>query len=284
MQPNTRIFLDGGDPNETRQADIVFKGVGFRGIEGQTTNPSLIVKNLSGRLGGRKLTQHEALSEYRRVVEEMARVTSGPVSIQVIADAETPAEAMLAQARERIHWIPNAAIKFPVTKAGLAAASVFCHEGQVNMTLTFSQSQAAAVYEATRGATHPVYVSPFVGRLDDKGEYGMDVIANILSMYRGGDGHVAVLTASIRSMDHLYAAIAIGSDIATIPYGIAAEWAASGCALPAPGWQADRKGLAPIPYRTEISLGAPWESYDISHPLTDAGMVRFWSDWHSIIA
>ncbi len=101
------------------------------------------------------------------------------------------------------------------------------------MTLCFSQAQAAAVYAATRGAKKgEVFVSPFIGRLDDRGENGMDLIANILKMYGKGDGHVEVLTASVRTLDHLLCAIKLGSDIITAPLAVLKEWKEKGLPMP----------------------------------------------------
>src|SRR5260370_28219150 len=88
---------------------------------------------------------------------------------------------------------------------------------RVNMTLCFSQEQAAAVYAATKGSKEPVYVSPFVGRLDDRGEDGIDLVKNIKTMHRNGDGHVHVLAASIRHLDHLLSSFALDVDLVTIP-------------------------------------------------------------------
>ncbi len=95
-------------------------------------------------------------------------------------------------------WIPNAHVKFPTSREGLEAAGRAVKEGlRVNMTLCFTQEQAAAVYSATAGAKKgDVFISPFIGRLDDRGENGMDLIENIQKMYGTGDGHVEVLTAS----------------------------------------------------------------------------------------
>src|ERR1700720_975709 len=101
------------------------------------------------------------------------------VSIEVFADLNTMAEEMLAQGQEMYSWIPNAYIKYPCTHEGLRAAQTSVQKNiRVNITLCFSQEQAAAVYAATRGSKQPVYVSPFVGRLDDHGEDGMDLIRN----------------------------------------------------------------------------------------------------------
>jgi transaldolase len=116
----------------------------------------------------------------------------------------TPAEQMFAQAQDMFTWIPNAYIKYPGTHEGLRAAHRSVEQGmRVNITLCFSQEQAAAVYAATKGTKEPAYVSPFVGRLDDRGENGMDLLKNIKQMYAEGDGHVSVLGASIRTVPQL---------------------------------------------------------------------------------
>jgi transaldolase len=101
------------------------------------------------------------------------------------------------------------------------------------MTLCFSQEQAAAVYAATRGSKEPAYRSPFIGRLDDHGDNGLDLVRNIKRMYTGGDGHVFVLAASIRHLDHLLGSFAIGAELATAPGKVWEEWATAG--FPEPG-------------------------------------------------
>jgi transaldolase len=281
MVNKTRLFLDGGDPAETVTVNAVLKDAGLTGLDGQTTNPSLIAKNLGAKAGGgRKLTAVEAYAEYRRIVTEMSAVVAGPVSIQVICDETTPAEDILAMARERLTWIPNAMIKFPCIPEGLKAASVFCHEGPVNMTLVFSQDQAAAVYSATRGAEHPVVVSPFVGRLDDKGQDGMSLIANILCMYEKGDGHVSVLSASVRTMDHFKQALKLGSDIMTVPASVYTMWKEAGFPVPDEAYAYPAGALTAIPY-AELPLDRPFAEYPLHHELTDAGLKKFLSDWHT---
>src|SRR5262249_40464817 len=200
-KPKTRILVDGGDPDETLR---VKKLLGF--VDGQTTNPSLIAKNpeIQERIAsGHSLTSQEEKDEYRKIVQTISPlVGDAGVSIEVFADLDTSAEGMLAQGEEMFSWIPNAYIKYPCTHEGLKAAEMSVRRGlRVNMTLCFSQEQAAAVYAATKGTKAPVYVSPFVGRLDDRGENGIDLIKNIKTMYRNRDGHVHVLSASIRSLD-----------------------------------------------------------------------------------
>jgi transaldolase len=279
----TRIFLDGGDPEETRK---LINLLGF--LDGQTTNPTLIAKNPEARARlqkGEKFSAGEILDFYRNVVTTISGlIPGGSVSVEVYADAATTAETMLRQGKEMYSWIPNAHVKFPTSREGLRAAELAVGDGmRANMTLCFSQEQAAAVYAATRGARKgQVYVSPFIGRLDDRGENGMDVIANIIRMYRDGDGHVEVLTASVRSLDHFLYALRLGSDIITAPYESLKAWGARGMPIPGPEFTYDAKGLRPIPYRA-IDLTKKLQDYDISHELTDKGMERFSLDWNALI-
>lgn len=279
----TKIFLDSGDPEETKRIKAL---LGF--LDGQTTNPTLVTRNpeLKARIdAGEKLTKEEANNFYRQVVTDVSALVPDSVSIEVYADASTIAEDMLSQAREMWKWVDNAHIKFPTTAAGLTAAEQFVSEGgRVNMTLVFTQEQAAAVYAATRGAKKgDVYVSPFIGRLDDLGQNGMDLIANILKMYKSGDGHVEVLTASVRSMEHFLATLKLGSDIITSPAKFIEAWVAGGAEVPGEDFVYAPDGLAPIAYK-ELDLDQDWKSFDISHPLTDKGVERFAADWQAIVA
>lgn len=279
----TRIFLDGGNPAETKE---VIKKLGF--LDGQTTNPTLISRNPNARERieqSDKFSESEILGFYHGVVTTLCSLMpEGSVSVEVYADAATQADAMLRQAKEMFSWIRNAHVKFPTTREGLKAAERAVQAGmRVNMTLCFSQEQAAAVYAATRGAKKgQVFVSPFVGRLDSRGENGMDVVANILRMYAQGDGHVEVLTASVRSMDHFLQAIKLGSDIVTVPYDILITWAKDGKPIPDDTFIYDAKSLSSIPYR-EIALTQKWQDYDIRHDLTIKGMEMFSADWNALI-
>jgi len=294
MEFPSRIFIDGGDPAETREADAMLKNAGYHGLDGQTTNPTLIAKRLAAKYQTPNSThqttisEREALAFYRQTVEEMSRIIpNGTVSLQVIGDPATVTiEEMVSQARERITWIPNGIIKFPCTQTGLAAAEIFCKEGPVNMTLAFSQEQAAAVYVATRAhhTEKEVYISPFVGRLDDRGEKGMDVVANILAMYRAfGDGHVKVLTASVRNVNHILSALWLKSDIVTIPFHVFTEWAEGGFPQPPADFIYDVPGLTAIPYK-ELNVEQEWKTYNLYHDLTAAGLARFWNDWKAIVS
>jgi transaldolase len=287
VKPATKILVDGGDPEETLRIKNL---LGF--VDGQTTNPTFVAKNpdLQRRISsGRKLTPQQQDDEYRKIVRQISPlVGAAGVSIEVYADFDTKAEQMLAQGVAMFGWIPNAYVKYPCLPEGLRAARMSVERGiRVNMTLCFSQDQAAAVYAATRGAQEPVYVSPFVGRLDDRGEDGMSLVANIKKMYAGGDGHVHVLAASFRKVDHLLQTFVLKAELATSPAKVLEEWAAAGMPLPDENFYykaiaADGKVLRGIPYK-ELDLNASWDSFDLHHELTDIGIKRFVSDYKSTL-
>ena len=286
-KPKTKILVDGGDPDETLK---VKKLLGF--VDGQTTNPSLIAKNpeIQQRIAsGHSLTSQEEKDEYRKIVQAISPlVGDAGVSIEVFADLDTTAEDMLAQGNEMFSWIPNAYIKYPCTHEGLRAAQMSVpHQIRVNMTLCFSQEQAAAVYAATKGSKEPVYVSPFVGRLDDRGENGIDLVKNIKAMYRNGDGHVHVLAASIRHLDHLLASFALDAELVTVPAKVIEKWAASDFPMPDQNFTykavgASGQSLKPIPYK-ELDLSLRWQSFDIANELTTKGIQKFVADYRSTL-
>lgn len=286
----SKIFIDGGDPAETKQAKQL---LGF--VNGQTTNPTLIAKNpemTAAIARGEKFTQEKAYENYKKIVTEISTIVEWSVSIETYSDAVTTADEMLDQSKEMYSWIPNAWIKFPTTTEGLKAASRAVSQGmRVNMTLCFSQEQAAAVYAATlrpeniRGsgqAKGQVFVSPFVGRLDDRGEDGMQLIANILKMYEKGDGHVMTLTASVRTLDHLLYALQLKSPIITLPFKVFKQWADVNFLLPDSSWKYNPGNLKPIAYQ-EIDLNKSCDAYNIKHELTDIGIEKFSADWNSLV-
>lgn len=281
-RPRTRLLVDGGDPQETRQ----IKGrLGF--VDGQTTNPTLIANNPEIKkliASGHRLSEKEQLDEYRKIVREISPlVGSAGVSIEVFSDRSTKADQMFAQGKEMFSWIPNAYIKYPCTREGLRAAQMSVKQGlRVNLTLCFSQQQVAAVYGATQGTREPAYVSPFVGRLDDIGQNGMDLIKNARRMLDKGDGHLLILSASIRSVEHLLYAIQLDSDLATVPGKILTAWADRGAPLPDANFHYESKGT-PIPYE-ELDLSQPWEKFDLHHDLTDKGIDKFTADYRKTIA
>ncbi len=273
-----KIFLDSGDPAETEEA---LKLLGS--LDGQTTNPSLVAKN--PETAGKKFSNSELLEFYKGIVQKVSSlIPQGSVSIEVYADANTSAQEMLTQAREFWQWIPNAHIKYPTTTEGLKAAEISIKEGmRVNMTLVFNQTQAAAVYAATKGAKKgDVFVSPFVGRLDDRGEDGMDLIKNIIEMYKSGDGHVEVLSASIRSLEHTVKTIELGADIITAPLKAYKVWVEAGKPVASSMNQATSGQLKPIEYE-EIDLNKSWQEYNVQHDLTDKGLQKFAEDWDGLI-
>lgn len=279
----TKIFLDGGDPGETVQ---IIDILGF--LDGQTTNPTLISRNpeAHGRLErGEKFSEKEVYSFYQGVVRELSSlIPDGSISIEVYSDLSTKAGAMLEQGREMFGWIPNAHIKYPCSTEGLKAAEQAVKSGlRTNMTLCFRQEQAAAVYAATIGAKKgDVFVSPFIGRLDDRGGNGMDLIDNILKMFRRGDGHVEVLTASVRSYDHMLYALKLGSDIITAPFKALKEWGEKGMPVPGDEYSYNAGELKAIPF-VELDLSKKWQEFDISHELTVKGMEGFSADWNKLI-
>ena len=286
-RPKTQILVDGGDPKETLRIKNL---IGF--VDGQTTNPSLIAKNPEiQRLvaSGHSLSSEEEKSEYRKIVQSISPlVGDAGVSIEVFADLNTTAEQMLAQGQEMFSWIPNAYVKYPCTHEGLRAAQMSVQETiRVNMTLCFSQEQAAAIYAATEGSKEPVYVSPFVGRLDDHGEDGMDLVRNIKIMYEHSDGHVHVLAASIRNLNHLLLSFALRAELATVPNKVLEEWAASGFPMPDQdfryqGVDASGRPLKAIPYKP-LDLDLPWQSFDVAHELTTKGIRKFVADYQSTL-
>ncbi|OGZ58393.1 MAG: transaldolase [Candidatus Spechtbacteria bacterium RIFCSPHIGHO2_02_FULL_43_15b] len=280
----TKIFLDSGDPQETREAISI---LGF--LDGQTTNPSLISKNPAAKDAlqeGKKFSLEKLYRLYREIVSEISSLMpDGSVSIEVYADSETTSREMIAQGKEMFLWIPNAHIKYPITRDGLTAASISLKENiRTNMTLCFTQEQAGAVHSATiRAKAGEVFVSPFVGRLDDAGFNGMGLIENILKMYRENKSRVQVLTASVRNLDHFLYAIRIGSDIITSPLKILKEWADTDLKLPDENFiYKPQQTLRPIPY-IELQLNRDWTAFNTFHELTDAGLRRFSADWNSLL-
>ena len=286
-KPKTKILVDGGDPDETRRIKDL---LGY--VDGQTTNPTLIAKNpeIQRRLAaGHKLSSQEESEEYKRIVQAISPlVGDAGVSIEVYAELETKCDDMLTQGEEMFTWIPNAYVKYPCTREGLRAAAVSVRKGiRVNMTLCFSQDQAAAVYAATHGAKDPVYVSPFVGRLDDHGEDGMELVANIKKMYARGDGHVHVLAASIRNIHHLLCAFSLDAELVTVPAKVLEDWAAQGFPMPDENFiykAVDKEGkpLRPVPYK-RLDLHQVWQSFDLKHELTTKGIEKFAADYRSTL-
>jgi transaldolase len=184
-----QIFIDSADIHEIRKA------AAYGVVDGVTTNPSLVAKTGRGM---------------RDVLTDICAAVPGPVSAEVLS---TETEGMLAEARELAKIAPNIVIKIPLIPAGLRAVKILSAQGiKTNVTLCFSTLQAWLAAKA--GAT---YISPFVGRLDDVGENGMDLIAQIVHAYRNYGFETQVLVASVRTPAHVLKSLEIGAHVATIP-------------------------------------------------------------------
>jgi transaldolase len=187
--PPMKFFVDTADTAAIRElADLGM-------VDGVTTNPSLILK------AGRDIIE---------VTKEICDMVSGPVSAEVVA---TEAKEMIAEGMKLAKIAPNIAIKVPLTWDGLTACKAFASEGHmVNVTLCFSPAQA--ILAAKAGAS---FISPFVGRLDDIHLDGMDLIADIRTIYDNYDFRTEILAASIRSVNHAIESARIGADVMTAP-------------------------------------------------------------------
>jgi transaldolase len=208
-----KFFID------TASLEEIKKGVAMGMVDGVTTNPSLIAK------------ENQSFEE---LIPAICKLVDGPVSAEVVS---LEAEGMLAEARVLAKIADNIVIKIPMVVEGLKAVKQLAAEGiKTNVTLVFSAAQALLAAKA--GAS---YVSPFVGRLDDIGTPGMDLIQDIVTIFDNYGYQSEVIVASVRSPQHVLDAALIGADIATIPFKVIAQLA--------------------------------------KHPLTDAGVAQFLADW-----
>jgi transaldolase len=211
-----KFFVDTAELSEIRE--LAETGL----LDGVTTNPSLIKK--SGR-------------DFKQTIAEICAIVSGPVSAEVVA---TDYEGMVAQGEELAKIASNVAIKVPLTLAGLRACKHFTSKGRmVNVTLCFSPAQALLAAKA--GAT---FISPFVGRLDDIAQDGMQLIADIMAIYgQYPEFNTQVLVASVRHPIHIVEAAKLGAHVMTAPASVI-------------------KAL-------------------VNHPLTDKGLAQFLKDWEA---
>ncbi|MFQ5962606.1 MAG: fructose-6-phosphate aldolase, partial [Candidatus Methylomirabilales bacterium] len=208
-----QIFLDTADIRELKD------GIAMGGLDGCTTNPSLIAK------------QHRP---FRPLVEEICELVPGPVSLDVVAADE---EGMVKEGHELFAIAPNVVVKCPLTKDGLKAVRRLTQDGvKVNQTLCFSPTQA--LLSAKAGAA---YVSPFLGRLDDIGQVGMDLVRQIADIYRVQGFETKVLAASVRSPLHVTEAALAGAHVVTMPFSVFVRL--------------------------------------VNHPLTEVGLKKFLDDW-----
>ncbi|MEM1030583.1 MAG: fructose-6-phosphate aldolase [Myxococcota bacterium] len=187
-----KLFIDSGDVGEIREAQAM------GAIDGVTTNPSLLAK------AGRPTVE---------VISEICEIVDGPVSAEVLA---TDTDGILSEGRALAALHPNVVVKVPLIKDGLKAVRTFADAGiKTNVTLCFSAPQALMAAKA--GAT---YISPFVGRIDDVGGDGMELIRQICMIYENYALKTEVLTASIRHPQHFVQAALIGSHVATVPFKV----------------------------------------------------------------
>lgn len=209
-----KFFLDTANLNEIKEA------ASFGIADGVTTNPTLIAK--------------EGDVDFKKHIAAICQIVSGPVSAECTSE---DAEGMLREGRDYSTIAPNVVIKCPLTREGLKATKQLSSEGiKVNVTLCFSAAQA--ILAAKAGAS---FISPFVGRLDDIGENGLDLLADIIEIYRNYAWPTEVLAASIRHPIHAIEAARMGADIATMPFKVIDQM--------------------------------------FNHPLTDKGQAQFLADW-----
>ena len=189
-----KFFIDTANVEDIRKANDM--GV----ICGVTTNPSLIAKE--GR-------------DFNEVIKEITTIADGPISGEVKATT-VDAEGMIKEGREIAAIHPNMIVKIPMTVEGLKAVKVLAAEGiKTNVTLIFSANQALLAAKA--GAT---YVSPFLGRLDDVSQPGIDLIEDIVTIFSNYDIQTEIIAASVRNPIHVTDCALAGADIATVPYGV----------------------------------------------------------------
>jgi len=211
-----KFFIDTANIDEIKKAHAM--GL----VDGVTTNPSLVAKT------GRTFVE---------VLKEILAIVDGPVSAEVTA---TDTEGMLTEGRGYAKLHDNIVVKIPMTADGMVAVRKLTSEGiRTNVTLCFSATQALLAAKA--GAS---YISPFVGRLDDISEDGMELIAHILEIYKNYDFSTEVLVASVRHPIHVLTAARMGADVATMPLSVMEQLA--------------------------------------KHPLTDLGLKKFLSDWEKV--
>ena len=208
-----KFFIDTANIDEIREA----ASMGM--LDGVTTNPSLVAKEKK---------------DFRKLLEEICLIVDGPISAEVIS---LDYDGMMKEARELVKIHKNIVVKLPLIKDGLKAVKALSGEGiKANVTLCFSANQALLAAKA--GA---YFISPFIGRLDDIGQNGMDLIGQIVTIYRNYGYTTEVLVASIRHPMHVIDAAMIGADICTMPFKVLDQL--------------------------------------IKHPLTDIGIERFLTDW-----
>ncbi|KUO62880.1 fructose-6-phosphate aldolase [bacterium BRH_c32] len=208
-----KFFIDSANIAHIREA----ASLGL--LDGVTTNPSLVAKEKTN---------------FKELLEEIVKLVDGPISAEVVS---TDYAGMLKEAKDLVKIHDNIVVKIPLIREGIKAVKTLSEEGiKTNVTLCFTATQALLAAKA--GAT---YISPFVGRLDDISTSGMELIKQIVQIYKNYNYKTQVLVASIRHPLHLIEAAMMGADVATIPYDVIEKL--------------------------------------FKHPLTDSGLEKFLSDW-----
>jgi len=303
----TKFLLDSGDLQEYKEIIKLAKSQNSE-IWGATTNPSLIAKTLKGR----KISEKEAFELQKEIVMEILSIVPGAVSAEVYADEKTTADQMFEQGLDIAGWDKRVYVKLPTTLEGLKARTKLREKNiPINNTLVFSQEQIFAINLHEKIVRQknpkisnkwPPFISPFIGRLDDKGENGMSLIENGMKInnFLTSDplGRLTwILAASIRSANHIKHCLELNTDLITAPASAFRDW----FMMPSD----EKNKLNPIQSEkdlTDIPIWNPPESLmkiettdefvkaiesgdlNISHPLTDVGIKRFAQDWKSIIS
>ena len=211
-----KFFIDTANVEQIREAATL--GV----LDGVTTNPTLLSREKGS---------------FKEILKEICSVVQGPVSAEVVS---LEAEGMLKEGKELCKIADNIIIKVPCIREGVKAIGMFKKEGiQTNATLCFSANQGLLVAKA--GAT---YVSPFIGRLDDIGHPGMEIVRDLVTIYNNYSIATQVIVSSVRHTQHVYEAAMLGADVATIPFKVIEQL--------------------------------------IRHPLTDKGIESFLKDWEKV--
>lgn len=294
----TKFLLDSGDPNEYKEIVALAHEKGQE-IWGATTNPSLIAKKLAGQ----KVTPEIAFKLQKDIVAQILALVPGAVSAEVYADTTTTSDQMVQQGREIASWHERVFVKLPTTFEGFKARTVLRKEGvSINNTLVFSQEQVFAIclHEkllqesySIRKSPWPPFISPFLGRLDDQGQDGLNMLANSLKTQNTyfPEDQTWLLSSSIRTLRHLQETIRFDCDIITAPAKVYREYF-----TPTHRETPEQQTLQPIPYWTppanlldvqtleEFMHVLEKNILSINHPLTQKGIEKFTADWKAILA
>lgn len=292
----TKFILDSGNPQEYREISHLAEQHGNM-IWGSTTNPSLVAKQLSGK----KLTLQQAFDLQKELVLEILEIVPGAVSAEVYADSETKAEEMIEQGREIASWHERVVVKLPTTLEGFKARTALrADDILTNNTLVFSQQQIFAIClhekiilgnKIASPKAYPSFISPFVGRLDDVGENGMDLVENgmkIKALFPSVS--LWMLEASVRSIEHITKGIEVGTELITAPakayqaYFTNTEAPTEKKELNAITYWEPSEALLAIDTMDDFMDAITSNKLDITHELTEKGIIRFAEDWKAILA